>query len=514
MNQSRTNTAIITIISNTGAQVLTLLLEFAVRSVFIYKLGEAYLGVSGLFQNVLGILSLAELGVGAAITYYLYKPAATNDTKRLKSLIHLYKRCYNLIGGIILLLGILLMPFLPNLVNMEVELPVNLYVIYFLYLLNSALTYLLFAYKTALFTAYQQMYKIAGVQAVTKLVSSSLSIILLLCTGNFYAYLLCLIFGTVLQNLLPSHIANRNFPFLKEKDYTKVDRLELKVIFKNIYGVFVFKIGDASLYSTDNILVSMICGTVVVGYLSNYNLIVRGVGTIYSAVVNAILPSVGNLNAEAGDEKQLKRFYEMNFLHAWLLTFFSVSLMVLLQPFVRLWTQHAGNAGYVLPMSIPFLLGLNFWIQCYMQIVGQYKSTKGLFWYGKYFQLLEGAANILLSILLGKLWGLFGIIVATTISMVFIGFLPYPYFMFHYGYHKSIFPFYLVAVKDFLLLITCYIAIQVMSLWIIQTTVLTLLYQGTLCVIVTNLIIYLVRRKTPEMRIAKDLAMRILRRRQ
>lgn len=513
MENNRTKASIVTAFSNMGAQILTILLEFSVRSVFIYKLGEAYLGVSGLFQNILGILSLAELGVGSAITYYLYKPAAMSDTERLKSLMHLYKVCYNIIGGIVLLVGVSLMPFLPLLVNMEVELPINLYVVYSLYLLNSALTYLLFAYKTALFSAYQQMYKIAGVQFVTKLFSSVLAIILLLFTGNFYTYLLCLIIGTILHNLLLSHIADRNFKFLKEKEYTKLDRLELKGIFKNVYAVFVLKIGDASLYSTDNILTSVICGTVVVGYLSNYNLIVTGVGSIYNAVVKALLPSVGNLNAEADDKKQLKLLYELNFIHAWFLTFFSVSLMSLLQPFIRLWTQYAGNAGYVLPMSIPFLLGLNFWIQCYMQIVAQFKSTKGLFWYGKYFQLLEGFANLLLSVLLGKMWGLFGIVIATTISMVFIGLFPYPYFLFHYGYSESVLPFYFVLVKDFLLLMVCYIVVQLMSLWIVQDTVFTFIYQCIICVIVPNLIIYLVRRRSQEMQLVKDLVMRVLWRR-
>lgn len=512
MKQNRTRATIVTAFSNTGAQILIILLEFAVRSVFIYKLGEAYLGVSGLFQNILGILSLAELGLGPAITYYLYKPAATDDTERLKSLIHLYKRVFNLLGGLILLAGVLLMPFLPYLVNMEVELPVNLYIIYFLYLLNSSLTYLLFAYKTALFTAYQQMHKVAGIQSVTKVFSAILSVILLIVTQNFYAYLLCLITETVAHNLLLSHIADRNFPFLKEKEYTKVSRSELKEIFKNVYAAVVFKMGDAALYSTDNILISMLCGTVTVGYFSNYNLIVKGVGKFYSAVTSAILPSVGNLNAKESDEKQLQLFNELNFIHAWVLNFCSVSLMVLLQPFISLWTRHTGNVGYVLTMSIPVLLGLNFWIQSYMQIVGQYKNTKGLFWYGKYIQLSMGLTNVILSVIFGKIWGLFGIVAATTVSMLAISFLPFPYYLFHYGYKRSVLPFYAVCLKDFLLLMLGYGAVRLLSLWIVQTTVFTFIYQGLLCLIVPNLIVYLVQRRSPEMQMTKKLVIRILRR--
>ena len=505
MNQNRTRSTIVTILSNTGAQILILLSEFAIRSVFIYKLGEAYLGVSGLFQNILGLLSLAELGVGSAITYYLYRPATTNDTERLKSLMHLYKACYNLIGGVILVGGTLLMPFLQALVNMEVELSVNLYVIYFLYVLNSAITYLLFAYKTSIFIAFQQMYKIAGVQAASKIISSVLIIVLLLITGSFYTYLFCMIGATVLHNLILSHIANKNFPFLKEKEYTKVSRAELKDILKNVYAVFVFKMGNVCLNSTDNILISTICGTVVVGYYSNYYLVVGAVRTAYNAVMNAILPSVGNLNAKEDDSKQLELFDKLNFIHSWFLSFCCVSLTVLLQPFIYLWTQRTGNADYVLPISIPILLGLNFWITWYMQIVSQFKFTKGLFGYGKYFQLWVGLVNLVLSFLLGRLWGLFGIVAATTISMITIGFIPFPYFLFHYGYQKSVLPFYFVCLKDFLLMAVGYIAVRLMSLWIVQTTVWTFIYQCVLCAIVPNLIIYLVRRKSKEMQIVKDI---------
>lgn len=499
-----------TILSNTGAQVLTILLEFAVRSVFIYKLGEAYLGVSGLFQNILGVLSLAELGVGSAITYYLYKPAATNDRERLKSLMHLYRVCYDLIGVIVLLIGAALMPFLPYLVNMESNLPVNLYVVFTLYVLNSALTYLLYAYKTALFTAYQQMYKVAGIQSATKIFSSVLAIVLLTLTESFYAYLLCLIAGTVLQNLLISRVANRNFPFLKDRSYTKVGRAELKDIFKNVYAAFVFKVGNVALDSTDNILISMICGTVVVGYYNNYTIIRTGVMSAYNAVMSALIPSVGNLNAEADEEKQLELFRELNSIHAWFLDFCCVGLMVLLQPFVYLWTQRTGNESYVLPLGISVLLGLNFWIQWYMQIVSQFKFSKGLFWYGKYFQLWEGLANLVLSVILGRMWGLFGIVIATTISMVAIGFLPFPYFLFRYGYHRSTLPFYLVCLKDFLLMMACYGAVRLLSLWIVDTTVFTFIYQLALCLVVPNLIYYLVRRRSPEMKMAKELAAKIL----
>lgn len=511
MSGNRTRASVLTVLSSTGAQVLIILSQFLVRSVFIYQLGEAYLGVSGLFQNVLGLLSLAELGIGSAITYYLYKPAAFGDRERVKSLMHLYKFCYNAIGGVILFVGLLLMPFLRYLVNMDAELPINLYLVYYLYVVDTAITYLLYAYKIAIFTAYQQMYKVAGIQAVTKVGSSVLSVILLYLTHNFYAYLISLILATVVQNLLISRIADKNFPFLADKDYTKISRSELKDIFKNIYAVFVFKLGNASLDSTDNILISIICGTVTVGYYSNYSLIVRAVTTVYNAILNAIMPSVGNLNAEADDDKQLKTLRGLNFINSWILSFCAISLMILLKPFIFLWTRYTGNENYVLAESISVIVGLNFWIKWYMKIIGQFKDTKGLFWYGKYFQLWEGIGNLLLSIYMGHLFGLTGIVLATTISMLVIGFLPYPYFLFRYGYHRSVFPFYLVCLKDLLLMLLGYGVVRMLSLWIVHASVLTFIFQCVLCLTVPNLIIYLVRRRSPEMQMVKELSAKITR---
>ena len=347
------------------------------------------------------------------------------------------------------------------------------------------------------------------VKAVTKVGSSVVAIIFLIYTENFYIYLLTIISATVIHNLLLSYIADRNFPFLKDKAYTRIGKTELLEIFKNVYAVFIFNFGSVTLNFTDNILISMICGTVVVGYYSNYTMIISAITTAYRAIIDAIVPSVGNLNAQTDDDKQIKVLMDLNFYHFWLISFCAISLMTLLSPFVSLWTKYTGNVGYVLPEIIPILLGINFWFCWYMHIITQFKTTKGLFWYGKYVQLLEGLINLVLSAILGHFIGLTGIVLATTISMVCIGLPPYPYFLFHYGYQKSAFPFYKVCVNNFMIFIIGYLLVRLLSLWIVQVTLVSFVYQCMLCLIVTNGIICFVYRKTPQMQALRVLLTRL-----
>lgn len=510
MGTGRTENSIKATISNLILQIVTIFMSFAVRTVFIYKLGEVYLGLNGLFSNILGVLSLAELGVGTAITFYLYKPAAEGNIERLKSLMHLYNYCYKIIGGLIFVIGLLVVPFLPRLINFDAALNINIYVIYILYLLNTVSSYFMFAYRRATFIAFQQLYKLGIMDTFLKIISSIMIICVLFVTGDFILYLIINITTTLFSNLCVGYKTGKMFPWLNDKKYNKIDKKEIKGIFKNVYAVFVFNIGSSLLMSTDNMIISFFCGTAVVGFYSNYSLISGSVTTAYNTILNSILPSVGNLNTEGNDAKEIKMIDNLSMLNAWILNFGAVALMILLNPFILLWTTKSGNTGYVLGEPIAIVTGFNLWLMWYMQIIGQFKNTKGLFQYGKYIQCIEGIVNIILSIFFAKIGGLFGIIVATSISIIFVGFIPYPHFLYKYGYNKSAIDFLRKTFVNFILLWISFGISKLFVMLIPKVNIVSFIYYICICLVVPNLVFYLYYRKKEEFIFAKNIINRII----
>ena len=130
---SRTKSSIKNMLLATIAQIVTIFSKFFVQTVFIKFLGSEYLGLNGLYTNILTMLSLAELGVGNAIIFSMYKPIAKNDIEKVKSLSQLYKKSYTIIGAAIFLIGVCLIPFLPFIIKDIPSVKENVVLIYFLF---------------------------------------------------------------------------------------------------------------------------------------------------------------------------------------------------------------------------------------------------------------------------------------------------------------------------------------------------------------------------------------------
>lgn len=176
--------------ASVAIKVLTLILSFVSRTVFIYILGAQYLGLNGLFTNILSFLALSELGLGSAIAFLLYKPIAENNVERMKVVMRFYKKCYIIVGLVILMLGCCLMPFLQHLVNLDQSIPENLYLIFFLFVLQSAVSYFFAAYKQTFVNANQKTYLLGKIEVIYTIVGCLVDIIVLFVLRNFIAYLL------------------------------------------------------------------------------------------------------------------------------------------------------------------------------------------------------------------------------------------------------------------------------------------------------------------------------------
>lgn len=424
MSNSRTKNSILTMVTGEARQILNLLLTFASRTVFINVLGAEYLGLNGLFSNILSLLALSELGIGSAISFYLYKPLVTKDIGRIKSLMKLYKLCYRVVGGFIIVIGSCIMPLLPRLVNFEQNVPVNLYLVYFLYLLNTASSYLFFAYKQALVTANQEQYKIEKVNIAFTFVNCLGDIVILLIFRNYIAYLILKFTFSLMKNVAIAVKIDNEYPYIKDKNADRIEKKEIKVFFKDVLSIALFKVGSTLFNATDNIIISVLLGTVFVGYYSNYFLIISQIVAVISMINKSLTAGIGNVMAKESKEKQYHIFKQLDFGVFAFSLICTVCLFQLLNSFVKIWIGNQ-DADYVLSQASVLCFCISFYFDSTTQVLNLFREGSGNFKIGRSLQVLGGVLNIILSVVLGKHFGLTGIFAATVISKALVTVTPF-----------------------------------------------------------------------------------------
>ncbi len=429
---SRIGNSIKNIKYNIGVDILNILVSFCSRRVFVHVLSSEYLGLNGVFSNILSMLSLAELGISSAICFALYSPIFKKDEEKINSLMYFYKKAYNLIGLFVLAIGVLLIPFLDLLVEDLPNMP-YIRVYYFLFVSNSALSYF-FVYKKTLFVADQKQYITKLFHQAFVIIMRVTQIILLLITHNYFSYLIVMIASTVLENLSVSWFVNKSYPFLDLKKAKPLDKKEKKDIFKNVLALTSHRIGGVIVNSTDNIIMVKFVGVSVVGLYSNYVLLKDTILAFIVTIFQALTSSVGNLGAETTDTKKKEDvFNTINFVGAWLVGFCSVCLFVLYNPFIELWL----GSEYLFDMRIVTIIVVNFYILGMRQAVMTVRNAFGIFWYDRFNPLIEGAINLVASIILTMNYGIEGILWGTFISTVLTSFWVEPYVLYKHGFNKK-----------------------------------------------------------------------------
>lgn len=424
MNNSRTKNSVLTIVSSGIRQALTLIMTFVSRTIFIKVLGAEFLGLNGLFTNILSILALSELGIGSAISFYLYRPIAEKNIDRIKSLMIFYKKCYRIVGLIIILLGSMIMPILPKVVNFNQAVPVNLYLVYFLYLLNTASSYLFFAYKQALVIANQEQYKIEKINIYFTFINCFVDIMVLVIFKDYYAYLIFKFLLVLLKNLITANKIDKEYPYLKDRKSIPIEKSEMKSFFKDIGSVFMFKVGSVLFNTTDNIIISVLLGTVVVGYYSNYYMIISQISMLVGIIINAFSAGIGNVIAKESREKQFIIYKQLDFLVFGISIICTTCLFQLLNSFIKLWIGEL-DSSYILSQPVVLFLCINFYFDTTTQVANSFREASGNFETGRSLQLIGGIVNIVLSIVLGKFFGLAGIFSATIIAKGLITVTPF-----------------------------------------------------------------------------------------
>lgn len=408
MSESRTKNSIRNIIFSFGFQLITLLLSFVNRTIFIWILGVNYLGISGLFSDILSMLSLADLGFSVALTYSMYKPLANHDYKKLAGLINLYKKVYRIIAAAVTIIGLAIVPFLKYLVHLDKPIP-GLTLYYLLFLANTVASYLV-VYKTSILTADQKEYVLNKYRSIFSILQTIFMILFLWLTHNYTVYLCVQVFFTYAMNFYCSHVAEKEYPFIKEK--IELPFKEVKSIFKNLYSVFIYKVSTVLLNATDNTLISVLVGTSMVGYYSNYSMIITSATNLINTLFYSLTASLGNLVVQESEERRYKVFQMMQSVSVILSTICICGFTFLIQDFIRLWL----GSSFILDEKILFAIICNFYLGISLLPVWVYREATGLYNQTKYVMVITAIINLGLSIWWGNIFGVAGIIFASVIA--------------------------------------------------------------------------------------------------
>ena len=494
---------------NTGRNIVfgTLLklyqtfMPFLLRTVMIYFLGVRYLGLSGLFTSLLQVLNLAELGVGSAMVYSMYKPVAEDDHRTICSLLMLYRYYYRVIGCVILAAGLVIMPFLPRLIHSDLPQGINLYVLYLLNLLSTVLSYWFFAYKSSVFQAHQRNDVISKIQILTATVQYILQLAAIALFRNYYFFTAALLISQLVNNLSVAWFSKRLYPSLNPGG--EADDEMRSTIKKQIRDVFTSKFAFVVISSSDTIVISAFLGLSVLALYQNYYLIVAALISFVAILFNASLAGIGNSLIVESKEKNFWDLSVFTFLIFWISGFCSACLLCLYQPFITVWI----GEEYLLSFEMVICFSVYFFVYEINRLLNNYKDAAGIWRIDRFRPLAAALANLVMNLIMVQYWGLYGIILSTILSIVIVG-LPW---LFH-NLFTYVFP------KEFLfpylkkLLIYCLAAAAACVLTVLACSLpklegwALLIVRGCICCVIPNAMFYLLFRSTKEFRSALRLA--------
>ena len=499
-SESRSVNSLRNIVYGVGGQFISLLLSFVNRSIFIYSLGFTYLGINGLFSNVLSLLSFAELGIGSAITFSLYKPLKDKNIEQIKSLMRLYGISYRLIGGVICVVGLILTPFLDVFIKDKPNIP-HLQLYYLLMLAGTVATYF-FTYKRSIILSDQKGYLNTKNTYAFTILQSLAQIVVMVFIRSYILYLITGIVMLVISNISISHKANAIYPYLKEKNIRPIEKTVKTSIIKNTTALVFHKVGGALNTASDNIIISTFIGLVSVGLYSNYFLIINTVQSFIAQIFNSMLSSVANLLVTSDKDQSYALFNKMNFANFWIDCFCTTSLWTLMNPFLLVWLH---NTKYLFNDSVLLVLTVNFFLLNFHHTSGVFINSAGLFWKNKYKPFFECSIKLLVSIWLVNKLGVVGVFIGTLCSFLLTSFWVEAFILFKNMFHRSI--------VTYLIRYAMYAAVACMTAFVTKVlcgfipdgSLICFFAKALVCVLVPNGLLFLLFFKTRHFRECVDM---------
>lgn len=396
-------------------KIYQIAVPFLMRTAMIYFMGVEYLGLNSLFSSILQVLNLAELGVGSAMVYSMYKPIAEDDDTTICALMRLYKMYYRIIGLVIAIVGLLLTPFIPKLISGELPSELNIYILYLLNLAVTVLSYWLFAYKNSLLQAHQRVDVSSKVTLATNTVQYGLQFIVLITIKNYYIYVLVALTTQALTNILTAIVTTKMYP-----NYHPIGRLsksQVQDINHRIRDLFTSKLGNVIVNSADTVVISAFLGLTTLAVYQNYYYILTSIIGFVGIIFQSCTAGIGNSVIVESEEKNFSDLKKFTFMISWIAGFCAVCLLCLYQPFMEIWV----GEDLMLAFSAVVCFCIYYFVYEINQLLNTYKDAAGIWHEDRFRPLVTALTNLAMNLIMVQFWGIYGVILSTVLSMLFVG---------------------------------------------------------------------------------------------
>lgn len=493
MKFERTQNAVKNIIAGVALKLYQIVVPFLMRTVMIYTLGMEYLGLNSLFASVLQVLNLAELGVGSAMVYSMYRPIVNSDEDKICALLQLYRTYYRAIGCSIFALGLLILPLIPHLVQGPLPADVNLYVLYLLNLAATVCSYLLYAYKSSLFQAHQRSDIISTTTFAVSTVQYLLQAAVLFALHNYYAYLIIGLVMSTAVNLIIARRADKEYP--RYRPGGRLADAERQTINRKVRDLFTSKVGTVIVDSADTIVISAFLGLTVLAIYQNYFYILSSIAGFIAIVFSSCSAGIGNSLIVESKEKNYGDLKKFTFIILWISGFCTACLLCLYQPFMELWV----GPDYCLEFNVVICLCIYFFVLEINRLLNVYKDAAGLWHKDRWRPLVTALTNLTMNLLTVQVWGLYGVILSTVISTLCIGMPWLLHNIFTLLFEPQRLPDYLKTLARY----TAATLLICVATWLVCTipawnALPTLFYRAAVCMVMPNALYLALFARTPE----------------
>ena len=500
MSSSRTKNASRNIFFGMLNTITRLILPFITRTVIIHYLGMKYLGLGSFFSSLLQVLSITEAGIGGALVYKMYEPMAQGNDELVCALLAFYRKCYRIIGIIVMTIGIGTLPFLKYLIKSDIPSDVNIYVLYLINLSNTVIGYFLFAYKGSILAASQRNDVMSRVGIGLYIFQVIMQIIFVVVFKNYYLYMLVTPAMAILSNLFTSYVVDHMYP-----QYTCKGKLDKKVLYslkQQVGGLIFQKIGTIILFNVDTIVISASLGLLILAKYNNYYYILTSLTGVLTVITSSIIPSVGNSLVTKEKKDLLCDLKKFTFCYVAICSWFASCYLSLVQPFIELWIGKENQFS----MTTVILIAVYLYTLKMNDIVWVYREAGGLWWEGKFVPAVAAAVNLAFNLILVNMIGLPGIVISTIISMIVVYFPWGSYILFNCFFEsKKEWKKYMLRHVGYMIGAVCSATITYMlcsriniNLW------LTLFFRGMVCLVVPNAVFFALFCKTESFDLAKQ----------
>lgn len=433
MSRSRTQYATLNIASSFVGYFLNTAVGFVCRMVFVRCLTEEHLGVAGLFTNIIMMLSLSELGLGAVMTHALYDPIAKNNKEKIAALVRYFAKLQRAFFGFVVIAGLALVPFLDVFVRERPNIDESFTLIYLLFVSSSALSYL-FGHYTLFLRASQKDYVISAVTYTTTIVQSCVQIAVLLYTKNYIYYLIIQVVCSVFQFSFIAYLVRRKNRFLYQgHEQQTLSKQEKKGLFKNIWVLSLGKLSGFLVNGTDNIIIAKLVGIASVGLLSNYVLLIGTIDALIRSFVSSVGGSIGNFNALSDGKSTARLFHNISFMVFLIYGWSGVVFYLCANDMIGL----LFGDKYVMSQGVCTVLVANSFMFGMIVVVGIFMDAVGVFAKGRVVVVITSILNVVLSIIFGIKWGVIGVLAATVVARLITNWWYQPRALFKFGFEAS-----------------------------------------------------------------------------